>query len=514
MLKPKDFDLLHQKGISPEQIDVQLHHHVKGFPFSNITKAAIINDGIIKVPEDQVNNFLNLYSETLQKGLNVSKFVPASGAATRMFKNLFEFLNASFSDKEQLLKQEPYLSFFENINEYAFSEQLSNVLAFPLFEAANDVEKANTLINALLNPVGLNYGNLPKGVLSFHQYTQEVCTPMEEHLHEGALYAQNNNKEVHIHFTVSPEHQEVFSKILERKKLKYEALYNITLHVSFSYQKPSTDTIAVTPENEPFRKEDGEILFRPGGHGALIENLNEQQDEVVFIKNIDNVVPQYRVADTVRYKKLIAGILLHYRNEVFSLLKGIDEGEKNIISKAFGFIENVLKRTVPTPILKGTLEEQTSFIQFVLNRPIRVCGMVKNEGEPGGGPFWVMNEKGEESLQIVEGSQIDLTNPDKKEIVNHSTHFNPVDLVCSIRDYKGNKFDLPDFIDQETGFISEKSQGGRTLKALELPGLWNGAMANWLTFFVEVPISTFNPVKTVMDLLRPQHQPEKQQQVQ
>lgn len=363
------------------------------------------------------------------------------------------------------------------------------------------------VVSNLLESAGLNYGALPKGLLKFHRYADGVRTPLEEHLVEGALYAAGKSGEVNVHFTVSTEHRALFEKLVAAKAAEYEAKYGTTYHISFSEQKPSTDTVAADMENKPFRDKDGKLLFRPGGHGALIENLNDLDADIVFIKNIDNVVPDRLKADTVTYKKLLAGVLVTLQKQAFEYLELLDGGHYSHeqLETIIRFVQQQL-RCRRTDLKELEDADLVIYLRKKLNRPMRVCGMVKNVGEPGGGPFLAYNPDGTISLQILESSQIDMNDPEKKAMFEKGTHFNPVDLVCAVRDYKGNKFDLLKHVDKATGFISYKSKNGKDLKALELPGLWNGSMSDWNTVFVEVPLSTFNPVKTVNDLLREQHQ--------
>ncbi|MCD4720334.1 MAG: DUF4301 family protein, partial [Desulfobacula sp.] len=354
----------------------------------------------------------------------------------------------------------------------------------------------------------LDYGKLPKGLLKFHRYEHSNRVALEEHLVEAAMYGVSKNKKAYVHFTVSPEHLEKFKTQVDQVKDEYEKLFDITFEISYSVQKSSTDMIAVDMNNEPFREKDGSLLFRPGGHGALIENLNDLEADLIFIKNIDNVVPDRLKEITTTYKKVIGGLLLKLQSKTFEFLKELEKSEStNLIEKIEAFAQSDLNIKIPNGFNELGPDEKKSFLFRHLNRPIRICGMVKNEGEPGGGPFWVKNSKGEVSLQVVESSQVNASDEEQMKILQSSTHFNPVDLVCGTRNYKGESFDLHEFIDPETGFISIKSKDGKNLKAQELPGLWNGAMADWITIFVEVPIITFNPVKTVNDLLRPQHQP-------
>lgn len=508
MLSNEDLKYISEKGTSTASIDEQLKRFSTGFPFTQLHKAAIISDGIKKLDEDEMTTYTKLYETKLEKGLEIAKFVPASGAATRMFKDLFTFIQSTPEEQNQLRQKEPYNTFIKQIEDFAFIDDLKNCFNGQANEALT-ADNLAQIINTLLNNDGLNYGALPKGLLKFHQTAQSNTTPMDEHLKETVYYACNKNSKGNVHFTVSPEHHALFSERLEKVKTELEDNYLIKYDVGFSYQKASTDTIAVTPDNKPFRTEEGKLLFRPAGHGALIENLNDMKQELVFIKNIDNVVPEQILHDTVKYKRLLAGLLLDKKDTIFSILENIDKAEEKMRNTAIEDGEKFMVDDLQLPseaLASLSKDEKINFIKEKLNRPIRVCGMVKNEGEPGGGPFWVKQKDGTSSLQIVESAQIDPANAEQQAILKSSTHFNPVDLVCYLHNFKGEKFDLTAYTDPETGFISNKTQNGKALKALELPGLWNGAMANWLTFFVEVPVSTFNPVKTVMDLLRPEHQ--------
>jgi hypothetical protein len=400
-------------------------------------------------------------------------------------------------------------NFISNIRKFAFIEDLENALQEDdlLLEELLDTKQYGVIVKYLLTETGLNYSNLPKGLLKFHQYDDISRMPVGEHLVEGAHYARRNNGDVFVHFTVSPEHKTKFLLAIDAVLPWYEDIFKVKYHLSFSEQKPSTDTLAVDMDNEPFREKDGSLLFRPGGHGALIENLNDLEGEVIFVKNIDNVVPDRLKEPTYLYKKVIGGLLLKLQKQTFESLELLEDGNLSD-DELHGIAEFAVKELmVPLGSDFDKLDKSGKIDALFtkLNRPIRVCGMVKNEGEPGGGPFWLKNSDGDVSLQVVESSQIDLKNPDQIRIVQEATHFNPVDLVCGVKDFNGNKFDLRAFVDASTGFISTKSKDGKTLKAQELPGLWNGAMADWITIFVEAPVITFNPVKTVNDLLREQH---------
>lgn len=505
MFSKADLNQMNEMGINPLVIENQIEFFKNGFPFVNLNRPATINDGIKRISEEEIKKLIKLYDENAINE-RIEKFVPASGAATRMFKDLYSFIdewNGKIALSEK--KYQPVLQYFENLTQFAFYNEL--VITLKQKYNLNIENKFNqnnyvSIISALLTQKGLNYGNLPKALLSFHRYNNEVRTSMEEHIVEGALYCKSKNNNVHIHFTVTPEHLIRFKKLVTDVKNKYQQKFNVKFIISYSIQKPSTDTIAVTLDNKPFILSDKKLFFRPGGHGALIENLNELKSSVIFIKNIDNVVPDNLKNETIKYKKTIGGLLIKLRNEIFNFLKRIENGEKSktLINEIIEFY-NV---NFYTEINKKNLD--TNFYKELLNRPIRVCGMVKNVGEPGGGPFWINDAKGGQSLQIIESSQVCQNDSNQLNIFKNSTHFNPVDLVCSIYDYNGKKFDLQSFIDQNTGFISKKSKDGFELKALELPGLWNGAMANWNTLFVEVPLITFNPVKTINDFLRPEHQ--------
>lgn len=507
MLTQKDLTLLAGKGISEGQIKEQLMCFAKGFPFLEIAASASIEKGIMVISQEEQVSYMDAWDSYLTENKKIEKFVPASGAASRMFKNLYEFLAADYKEPMNAFEKK----FFSDINKFAFYDELNTIcLQNEGKEIPELIADGNykVVVANLLEDKGLNYGQLPKGLLLFHSYSGKPSrTAMEEHLAEGAMYAKNNAGDVNIHFTVSPEHKRMFEDLVLEKKRKYEEKFSVKYDISFSVQKPSTDTLAVTMDNEPFRDSKDNLLFRPGGHGALIENLNDINADVVFIKNIDNVVPDSFKCSTVIFKKVLAGVLVSVQKKIFSYLNLIEGGKysHSQIEEMIHFLQDEL--CIRNPEIK-TLEdaELILYIKGKLLRPLRVCGMVKNVGEPGGGPFLAVNSDGTISLQILESSQIDLSDPEKKEMFEKGTHFNPVDLVCALKNHKGEKYNLPDFVDKNTGFISYKSKDGRELKALELPGLWNGAMSDWNTIFVEVPIETFNPVKTVNDLLRAEHQ--------
>jgi len=504
MLSPSDELTLENKGIDKTTVQEQLNAFATGFPYLEIKNAAEPGKGVIRMNENEISETLDCWEKYLQTNVSVIKFVPASGAASRMFKDLFEFLEGANNEPMKAFEKK----FFADIEKFAFYEELNQVCiknkAQSILQLIEN-SQYKPIVENLLSNKGLNYGALPKGLLRFHSYPTEKRTPLQEHLVEGALYANVSGK-VNIHFTVSTEHRALFENHLNESVAAYASKFGVTYYVSFSEQKPSTDTIAADENNQPFRDK-GELVFRPGGHGALIENLNDLTGDIVFIKNIDNVVPDSMKDTTVTYKKVIAGLLVKLQQQSFDYLQELESESvsESRLKEIAQFCETKLNNFKEN-IQSLTDNELRKYLIAKLNRPIRICGMVKNVGEPGGGPFLTVNTDGTVSPQILESSQINLSNPADKEKMLNSTHFNPVDLVCSIRNYKGEKFDLLKHVDKNTGFISLKSKGGKELKALELPGLWNGAMSDWNTVFVEVPIETFNPVKTVNDLLRPEHQ--------
>jgi hypothetical protein len=505
MLTQDDRDFIASKGISAEGIDIQLANFSRGFPYLPIVASASVEKGILSIPTEDQSEYIKAWEKYLAQDKEVVKFVPASGAASRMFKDLFAFAAKGDPRPSTAFEQ----TFFENIQNFAFYPDLDR---FCRKNEGRSVEELisdgqlNLVIKNLLSDKGLNYGNLPKGLILFHAASEGARTAMEEHWVEGALYACGRSKIVHLHFTVSPAHRSLFEALIREKTGRYAQTFGVNFRIALSEQKPSTDTLAVDSDNRPLR-ENGRLVFRPGGHGALIQNLNEIAADVVFIKNIDNVVPDAFKPNTVYNKQLIAGVLVSYQQRIFDYLNLIDSGKythEELISILY-FLQNQL--CIKNPETKHLEDgDLVLYIKSKLNRPLRVCGMVRNAGEPGGGPFLAVNSDGTISPQVVESSQIDLLDPEKLTLFEQSTHFNPVDLVCALKNYKGEKFHLPDYVDNNAGFISLKSKNGKDLKALELPGLWNGAMSDWNTVFVEVPISTFNPVKTVNDLLRPEHQ--------
>ncbi len=508
-LTENDFKQLAQKGVDHAKILAQIATFKEGIPFVALEKPALVGDGILKIGSTEEKAFIEKF-DTSKNRLSLLKFVPASGAASRMFKALFNFLEAYDHRQETLeayferTSDKEMLRFSQGLNQFPFYQLVLSRIAG---KNTHEGEHLYLLVHTLLAEDALNYGFYPKGLLPFHNYGDHTATPFEEHLFEAANYAAVGGK-ANLHFTISEQHGEMFPKEFNEVKPRVEAKTNTVFSVDYSYQKSATDTIAVDMDNAPFRNADGSLLFRPGGHGALIENLNEQEADIIFIKNIDNVVVPAQADEVTKSKKLLAGILLQVQAQAFTFAKFLDEATLTEvkIAEIEGFLQEYLNVRFAPDHHDATLEGKRDVLKTLLNRPIRICGMVKNEGEPGGGPFWIKNVTGETSLQIIESAQVDTSNEVQKAIFQNATHFNPVDLVCAVRNYKGEKYDLTQFVDPKQGFITEKTQEGRKLKALELPGLWNGAMAFWNTIFVEVPSQTFNPVKTVNDLLKPSHQ--------
>lgn len=506
MLRPEDLELLNQKGITEEQAEAQLARFRNGFPYLKIIDAARPGQGIVVLDGEQRKAAVERWQKYLADGGEVFKFVPASGAASRMFKALFEFVDGEDEIPEEgsavakLIADIDKVAFIDDLNkatEKLYGKTVAQLVADKQYKQ---------LIAAIIKPEGMNYGGLPKGLLKFHSYPDGSRTPVEEQLTEGAQTAANKDGVVNLHFTVSSNHRKLFEEKLSEVIPATEKRTGVKFNVSLSEQKPSTDTIAANPDNTPFMDE-GHLLFRPGGHGALIANLNDIDSAVVFIKNIDNVVPDALRQPTVEYKQVIAGYMMQLEDQIREYLNDLGTGNytRGTLQKMVGFLHFNFSIT-DRRIDKMNDTELAMYLHLKLSRPLRVCGMVRNEGEPGGGPYIAVNPDGSASLQILESHQIDLSREDYRRMMGSATHFNPVDLVCYIKNIHGVKFDLPKYVDHATGFISEKSYHGKPLRALELPGLWNGAMSDWLTAFVEVPIDTFNPVKTVNDLLRPAHQ--------
>ena len=500
-----DFDYIEHYGITVEKISRELEMFEKGIAKISLEEAATIGNGILTFSKEEVEYFV-AYFETERKKYSIEKFVPASGAASRMFKFLIEFINEFQLGEETInayinrQKANKLSVFLVGIEKFPFYEMVLEEirLQYANYEDFSQDEKYYYFINTLLSLEGFDFANKPKGVLPFHRKDNAITTPIDKHLKEAVTYSDVKGKP-QIHFTVSEEHLEDFKTIVSS--------IGSDVVVNYSFQKASTDTLAVDMDNKPFRLEDGNLFFRPGGHGALIENLNQLESDIVFIKNIDNVAFNH-FEEIVFHKKALGGVLLQLQKDIFSHLEMLERSSDINLDTLITFVSDKLNIVLPKDFSKYSLDNQKTELFQLLNRPIRVCGMVKNEGEPGGGPFWVHEDNGTVSLQIVESSQIDLNNENQKRIFSESTHFNPVDLVCGLKNFKGEKFNLSDFVNHNAGFIVQKTKNGKDIKAYELPGLWNGAMANWITIFAEVSLETFNPVKTVNDLLKPAHQHE------
>lgn len=510
MTKFTDADLrqLQQKGISVDTVEKQLESFRKGFPYLKIESAAGIGTGITPVDDDLMKIAEERWNGFLADGGRVVKFVPASGAASRMFKALFAFVN---SEESIPAEGSPVAELVANIEKFAFFADLENTVGRLYGKTIAELVaegRAKDLVKALILPEGLNYGALPKALLKFHRYGDESVTALEEQLAEGAEMAASKDGAVNVHFTVSADHHKLFDAKLEQAIPEIEKKKGVKFHVSLSEQKPSTDTIAVTPDNELFRDDSGRLVFRPGGHGALIENLNDIDSTVVFIKNIDNIAQKGLRDKSVQYKKVLGGMLMLVHDRMTALAARLRSNpDEATVEEARKFVNGILCTTTVDLENAACAKCAAEEILRIFDRPLRVCGMVRNEGEPGGGPYNAWSSDGKTlAPQILESSQIDLSKDENKELMAKATHFNPVDLACYLKREDGSAYDLPRYVDHATGFISSKSLGGRELRALELPGLWNGAMSDWNTVFIEVPAFTFTPAKTVNDLLRAPHQ--------
>lgn len=510
-LTPDDLRQLHASGITPEQIEQQMMNFRQGFPPCRLHDAATVeNGGILRMSDSDIAHYLSCY-QRFSKNKRLLKFVPASGAASRMFKELYDFTARYTGVAHNFEKEFPAVEqFFNNLTTFAFFNDLQQQIERTSMHLQDYLQHREyaSIVNMLLKEQYMGYGALPKALLKFHRYGDQQRTPLEEHLVEGAEYARNSDGTVHLHFTISPDHRPLFRRKIAQVRHQYESMLGIRLTVSLSEQKHSTDTLAVDEYNNPVRDENGRLMLRPGGHGALIENLNDCRADVIFIKNIDNVVPDWMKHATIVYKKVLAGLLLDLQRVYFPYLRQLHSGKATAaeLRKMARFARERLHIALPNDLNKRPVNEQCQLLFDAMNRPIRICGMVRNQGEPGGGPFFVDDSQGKCSLQIVETAQINRKDPTQEAILQSASHFNPVDLVCGTKDYRGRYFDLRQYVDPQTGFISKKSKGAQTVKSQELPGLWNGAMAHWTTLFVEVPLATFNPVKTVNDLLRKEHQ--------
>ncbi|MEO8933170.1 MAG: DUF4301 family protein [Xanthomarina sp.] len=514
MFSDKDIQQIEKKGLTVAKVRSQIEVFKSGLPFVNLESAATINKGILKLSDEEKKASIQFF-DTKRNSYSIIKFVPASGAATRMFKSFFSFIEAYNPEEETL---NAYINrtndaimavFLVGIEKLPFYQIVLDKIEeyYPDYQTASINKQRYMFVKTMLDEDKLNYGFYPKGLLPFHKYKEHTATAFEEHLFEAALYASANNK-ANLHYTISEKYKDVFDKEFQKIQNIVERKTNTKFEISFSYQKEATDTIAVTEDNKPFRQEDGSLLFRPSGHGALLSNLNDLDADIIFIKNIDNVVVFKYEAEVSAYKKMLAGILINIQAQAFHCLEKLENKQlsKPEILEIATLLSQKMNVVISSEFDKYAIEYQIEYLKDKLNRPIRVCGMVKNEGEPGGGPFWVKDENAQISLQIVESAQINKKDKTQKNILKNATHFNPVDVVCGIKDYKGKRFDLEQFVDPKTAFITLKTKTGKELKALELPGLWNGSMANWNTIFVEVPLITFNPVKTVVDLIKSTHQ--------
>jgi hypothetical protein len=513
-LTPIQEKQLADKGISKETLEKQLYRFKNGFPGVLLNRPAKINDGILPIKKLDADRLISLF-ESSQDQLDIIKFVPASGAATRMFKFLYEFLN-NFNQNKQSInsyinnnKANDLFTFLIGRRDLPFYVEIMESIKRKNSDwvTKTKTEKETIFVKEVLSPSGFNYAAMPKGLVPFHKYKDHSATAFEEHLFEASIYASSNRK-ARLHFTIAPAFKDHFIAEFDRVKKTVEEKTQTRFDIAFSYQSSATDTLAVDLENNPIIFKDGTLFFRPAGHGALLNNLNLLDADLIFIKNIDNVTISSLEQETCHYKKLLAGYLLELRSKTFAYLIILEKNnvEDSIKEEIETFLTGQLAAVLPKDYYKYKTEYQLEHLHHQLDRPLRVCGMVKNEGESGGGPFWVYNQRGDLSIEIVETAQIDKHDPRQKKIAKGATHFNPVDLICNVRNHKGEKYDLTNYCDEDTGFITYKSRQGKEIKAQELPGLWNGGMAYWNTVFVEVPLLTFNPVKTVNDLLKSAHQ--------
>ena len=508
-----DINQIEKKGLTVDKVLSQIALFKKGVPFVNLKSTATIGNGILAFNEREREDSIKLFDKK-RDTISIMKFVPASGAATRMFKTLFTFLKEYNPQKESINsyinknKEKELSVFFVGLEKLPFFEEVVTKIhkSHPNYNELSYDEQRLLFVKTMLDENLLNYSSFPKGLLPFHRYKEHSSTAFEEHLFEAAEYA-SSNRDANLHFTISEKHKDKFDEEFKYIEEDVEEKTQTKFNITFSYQKHATDTIAVTTTNEPFRDDNGMLVFRPSGHGALIENLNEIDADIIFIKNIDNVVVNKYKGEVAKYKKMLAGVILKIQEKAFEYEESLNyEISNEKLLEIADFLSSKMNVVLDANFNNLSLHEKKVYLKNKLNRPLRVCGMVKNEGEPGGGPFWVKNSSDNISLQIVESAQIDKKNPDQNTILKNATHFNPVDLVCSVKNYKGEKFDLTKYVDSNTAFITMKTKTGKDLKALELPGLWNGSMAYWNTIFVEVPLITFNPVKTVNDLLKAPHQ--------
>ena len=506
----EDLEDIRDRGITPEKVLNQIEAFRRGVTSLTLIRPCTVGDGITSLGDKEIKRLSSVYEKAASTG-RAMKFVPASGAASRMFKLLL-----SYKGRLVMVLKDPdihksFIKFFEEIERFPFYEKLESAMSANGMDIKKTLSEMDygAILDYTLGAKGLNLADLPKGLIPFHRYGGYSRTPIEEHMVEAAAYVTNSDGIASIHFTLSPEHEKIVKKHIKDVRKRYERP-GLRYEFSFSTQKRSTDMIAADMDNNPFRDQRGRLLFRPGGHGALLENLIDLNGDIVFIKNIDNVAPDRLKQATYTYKKALGGLLVELQTKTFEYMKRLLKGRVDaaLINEIFEFVETRLSITPPVGISEATMGKKREYLVSRLNRPLRVCGMVKNVAEPGGGPFWIRHRDGTSSIQIVETSQVDMGLEGQKGIFESSTHFNPVDLICGMRDYSGRHFSLNDYVDHEAGQITIKSKDGKELKALELPGLWNGSMAYWNSVFVEVPLITFTPVKTVFDLLRKEHQPE------
>jgi len=499
LFSPQDLRRIAEQGISPAEARAQLERLARGPHYANLERPCRAGDGIRRLSPEELARLGARWETEAAKGRGM-KFVPASGAGSRMFQSFSKILHGEDDPAAKAAMHE--------LRRFPFYEALRDAMAatgLSLDNCLND-QDYQAVASFLLTEKGLNYASLPKALVLFHHYPEGSRTPLEEHLVEAAAYLKDSQGRCRLHFTVSEEHLPIVKAFFQKIQTHYQT-GGTRYEVDFSIQKKSTDTLAADRQNLPFRDRNGELVFRPAGHGALLQNLEASGGDIVFLKNIDNVSPEGGSFEAVAYKKAMAGYLLEIQETCFAYLRRLEHGALTAAEAAEieAFVSSTLSATLPPDWPERDAAAREHWMFERLHRPLRVAAMVPNQGEPGGAPFWVEEPGIGFSIQVIESAQVDRRDPEQERLFRSSSHFNPVDLVCGIRDYRGRPFALADFVDAEAGFLSEKSYEGRPLRALELPGLWNGGMARWNTVFVETPAKTFTPVKKAEDLLRPDH---------
>ncbi len=503
-----DLKQIERLGLSRGDLLRQESLHRKGVEPLSLLRPCTVGDGVRRLTPEEWTDLLSEQQVAQAEG-RFQKFVPASGAATRMFADWVAYQKRRDSTGQTSRADDAAIDdFFSSLERFAFyPELISRCVEQGLkLEEGMEVGGRELILRQILDPQGLNFPALPKGMIPFHLYADHTRNAFEEHLVEAIEYCADARGDCRVHFTVAEEHFQQVKDFLEKAtqrfaRSQYRFLWDLSL------QSPTTHTLAVDLYGQPVRKESGELLFRPGGHGALLKNLQECGGDLVFIKNIDNVAPDRLKGPGYRAKRLLGGLCLRLQGRLFEYLRFLEEAaSEHLLEDAADFAHREFYLDLEPLERLDDFSQRRQWLVEQLHRPIRVCGVVPYNGEPGGGPFWVADAGESLSLQIVEKSQIRGADAEQIRLFAASTHFNPVDMVCGLRDFRGDCFDLQKFVDASRWFLSKKSYRGEEIAVLERPGLWNGAMAHWLTVFVEIPQESFTPVKTLADLLRPEHQ--------